>query len=198
MRLCWWMAAMPMAGAVQAAEVPPHAVMPYTAKSHPKATATWGAAALPGINRLRVAAAQKVAASKECDEVSIAELSNERSTKPAGWVVFVDCNNGKRFYLSQADVGGGEPATSVQQKAFARTPGAMAASCRAVIQGRLEFPSTYDESLLASGERRVEASGTVVTELAYTAKNRFGATLPYLGRCIFNDTGLVEVKITGR
>lgn len=185
-------------GAAHSAGAPEHVLTPYTTKSHPKVTAAWGAAALPAINRLRVAAAQKAAASKECDAVSISELSNDRSKKPNGYVVFVDCDNGKRFYLGEADVAASEAATSVQQKSFARNPAVTAQACRTAIKARLDFPSTYDESLLLSGERRIEVSGSVATELAFTAKNKFGTTLPYVGRCIFDDTGLKDVKISGR
>ncbi len=88
----------------QAAEIPPKAVAPYTADTHPKIALKWGVEALPQINALRAAAARKASASRECDRVSAAELLDLRSESPALWTVAVACANGTTFELRQSDL----------------------------------------------------------------------------------------------
>ena len=56
-----------------------HAVIPITQKGYPKLYASWGAAGVKRINELMPLAAEKAAASPECDKVDLVEISQTRS-----------------------------------------------------------------------------------------------------------------------
>ena len=92
--------------AAQAGEIPSDVVAPYTAESHPRIALKWGVEALPQINRLRMAAARRTAASRDCDRVAMAELYDLRSESPDLWTIAIDCENGRKYFLRQSDVSG--------------------------------------------------------------------------------------------
>lgn len=77
---------------------------PYTAEAYEKFFLVWGDDGMARIERTRKGAAQIAARSFECDHVELSELSQQRSVYPDTIIVFVDCTNRKRFYVSEAEV----------------------------------------------------------------------------------------------
>ena len=88
----------------QSKPVDPYSYAPYSATANPRITAKFGADALPAINVLRKAAALKIARDPTCNRVSTSELSDSRSAKPDAWVFVVDCDNGRRFFVTKAEL----------------------------------------------------------------------------------------------
>ncbi|GJE16130.1 hypothetical protein [Methylobacterium marchantiae] len=88
----------------QSKDVDPFAYAPYSAIANPRIAAKWGADALPAINLLRKDAALKIARHADCNRVSTSELSESRSAKPDNWVIVVDCDNGRRFYVTKSEI----------------------------------------------------------------------------------------------
>ncbi|GAB4571765.1 MAG: hypothetical protein Tsb008_03320 [Rhodothalassiaceae bacterium] len=76
----------------------------YTRDRYPKTFAVWGDAGVARIERLERQAVAKVSRDPRCDRVEIVALS-ERSVPPSRPVVFVDCANRHRSYVSEADIG---------------------------------------------------------------------------------------------
>lgn len=64
----------------------------------------WGDDGMARVERTRRGAAEIAARSLECDHVELSELSQQRSAYPSRIVVFVDCTNRKRFYISEDEV----------------------------------------------------------------------------------------------
>lgn len=88
----------------QSKPVDPYSYSPYSATANPRITAKFGADALPAINVLRKAAALKIARDPTCNRVSTSELSESRSAKPDAWVIVVDCDNGRRFFVTKPEL----------------------------------------------------------------------------------------------
>ena len=102
----------PAPTATHAAAVDPkQKVSPYVfdadeKKDFPKLASKLGAS-WSRLQPTREAAALHVAANPKCDFVEIAEAS-DKSTK-ANIVIFVDCRNGERMYVSESDLKAGSP-----------------------------------------------------------------------------------------
>ena len=88
----------------QSKGVDPFVYVPYSAVANPRIASKWGADALPEINLLRRDAAFKIARHPDCNRVSTSELSDSRSAKPDKWVIVVDCDNGRRFFVTKPDL----------------------------------------------------------------------------------------------
>lgn len=186
------------ATSAKAAEVDPSVYRPMERKNYPKTFAKWGAEGVKKIDRLRKDAAVFAAKSTECDKVETSELSEQRSSPPSQIVVFVDCSNGKRFYLSDADLRtAGQPA-SQESKMKSLTNEAAMEQCQSRVRSGLAFPSTMSVKWSGSNVYRAPTTGNVVATFNFDAKNALGNELPYQARCVFDDRGMHPPEISGR
>lgn len=76
----------------------------YSKESFPKLYSKWGDDGVNKIMRLERAAAYKVSESKGgCDAIHTSALSENKSSKEE-IVIYVDCNNGTRVYVSEREL----------------------------------------------------------------------------------------------
>jgi hypothetical protein len=183
---------------LSAAEVPASVYEPMQRKNYPKTFATWGVGGVKKIDSLRKQAAFKAARSPECDGVAISELSSNRSSPPDKIVIFVDCENGKRFYFDAADVLAGGVAQTQETKMKRISDDEAKAACEKSVRASLDFPSTMRLSWSGKSVYRAPTTGNIVVTFDFNAKNRLGAELPYRARCIMDDRGQHPPEITGR
>lgn len=183
------------AQAVANPKIDKHAVSPYTQKGYPKLYQQWGEKGIKEINAMLPLAAQKAAASPECDKVEIVELSGNRSVPGKNAVFFADCKNGKRFYISQSDLKSDKPARSKQSKTAGLKESEATIACENSVKARLTNPGTFQRKMLTTSFYRAP-TGNVAVEFAFVAKSDFGAELPSKARCIFTDLGLESTEIT--
>lgn len=183
-----------------AAEIDPSVYDPYTRDQYPKTFKTWGSAGVKKINKVRIAAAKKAAASAECDKVDIAELSDVRSSPKKRIVIFVDCANGKRFYISDDEVSipGDTPVQSEETKMRALPDNIAIERCEIALKSSLKFPSSYDPDWGGKGVYRAPTTGNVVVTIDFTAKNGFGNEIPQRAQCFFNSTGMTGPELSNR
>lgn len=175
------------------ASIDPGVYSPYTRESgYNKTIDRWGNAGVARIQRLREAAATTVALNPKCDGVEISELSDNRSTAPDRPVVFVDCLNGERFYLSEADVG--SSVSSEIEKGSLYSSADLIQRCTESVRARLNIPASFDQSFFSVSERQ-GTSGNRVVEFDFKAQNRLGLSLPAQARCIMTTQGQFEVTI---
>jgi len=186
------------AAPVGAAEVDPSVYRPMDRRNYPKTFAKWGADGVKTIDRLRKDAALFAAKSSECDTVDTSELSEQRSSPPNQIVVFVDCSNGKRFYLSESDLRTAGHATSQESKMKGLTNEAAMEQCKTRVRSGLAFPSTMSVKWSGSNVYRAPTTGNVVATFNFDAKNALGNELPYQARCVFDDRGMHPPEISGR
>lgn len=76
-----------------------HAIGNYTSTAYPKLFAKFGNEGLLSIQKHDEDAANIVANLSECDEVTYVGYSETKSKYPDVIASFVDCKNGKRFYV---------------------------------------------------------------------------------------------------
>lgn len=173
-----------------------HAVIPITQKSYPKLYAAWGASGIRKINSLMLPAAEKVAASSECDKVDLVEISQSRSTPGGKIVFFVDCANGKRFYIEDSDL----KSTTAVQSQTARMSGLSDSqatqSCENAIKAQLHNPLTFSRHFGTTSVYRAPTTGHVVVQFTFEAKNNLGGVLPSKARCVLTDRGIEEASIS--
>jgi hypothetical protein len=185
------------AGGASSSKIAPHAVKPFDQKNYPKLYAEWGVAGVKRINGLMPLAAQKAAASPECDKVDLVEVSSSRSSPGKKIVYFVDCVNGKRFYIEEGELQSAIPAPQSQTAKMANLSDSQAtASCEAAIKAQLENPLTFTRKLTATNIYRAPTTGNIAVEFVFESKNRLGATLPGKARCVITDRGLEDAIIS--
>jgi hypothetical protein len=177
-------------------KVAPHAVSPITQKSYPKLFAAWGAGGVKRINDLMPRAAQKAAASAECDKVDLVGLSQSRSVPGKHIVFFVDCANSKRFYIEDSDLESSSAAQSQTSKMTALSDTQATQSCEAAVKAQLHNPLTFDRKLGTTSVYRAPTTGNVVVQFTFEAKNNIGALLPSKARCVLTDRGIEEASIS--
>ena len=121
-------------------EISKYALEPYSPKDYPKTfkifKSRWD-----DINSLRVDAAKIAAKHSDCDYIELSELSTNRS-KVDEIIVFVDCRNGTRIYLSEFDIKKSSITLTEAQKAWAESDAKTA--CRKSIEHHVVNPSTLD------------------------------------------------------
>lgn len=169
------------------------AVQPYKQKDYPKFFAEWGAAGMKRVNELMPKAAEKVAASPECDSVDLVELSGNRSAPGKKVVFFVDCKNSKRFYVDEADLKSDAIPESKQAKSAKFTDTAATEACEKAVKAQLHNPLTFNRK---SASVYRAPGGNVVIEFLFEAKNNLGGVLPSKARCVATDRGLEEAVIS--
>jgi hypothetical protein len=177
-------------------KIGPYAVVPITQKGYPKLYADWGAAGVQRINALMPKAAQKAAASPECDKVDIVEISQTRSAPGKQIVFFVDCANRKRFYISDAELAAPDPARSQSAKMSALTDARATENCESAVRAQLANPLTFNRKLGTTSVYRAPTTGNVVVEFTFEAKNNVGAVLPRKARCVLTDRGIEDARIS--
>ncbi len=173
-----------------------HAVMPITQKSYPKLYAAWGAAGVKRINELMPKAAQKVAASPECDKVDLVEISQGRSTPGKKIVFFVDCANTKRFFVEDTELSTTGPAQSQAAKMSALSDAQATQTCESAIKAQLTNPMTFNRKMGTTSVYRAPTTANVVVQFNFEAKNNLGALLPSKAKCVMTDRGIEEASIS--
>ena len=173
-----------------------HAVIPITQKSYPKLYAAWGAVGVNKINSLISPAAEKAAASNECDKVDLVEVSQNRSTPGGKIVFFVDCANGKRFYIEGSDLKSAQAAQSQIAKMSGLSDSQATQTCENAIKAQLHNPLTFNRKFGATSVYRAPTTGNVVVQFTFEAKNNLGGVLPSKARCVLTDRGVEEASIS--
>ena len=154
----------------------------------------WGRAGVAKVNRLMPAAAARVAASPECDSVIAVGLSSDRGRAPNDPVFFIDCNNKRRFYVSEADLAKEEPAVSRNAQVAGVSDSGAIATCERSVRQQLNLPSSYDRDLLNTRVLRSEY-GTVNVQFTFQAKNRLGVEANLRATCFVDDRGVHPAEI---
>ncbi|WP_266030427.1 hypothetical protein [Brucella intermedia] len=170
---------------------------PYTPKAYPKTFKTWGKNVVAKIDKYRALAAREVIKNPKCDFVESSELSDNRSSPPNKIVIFVDCRNGERFYLTSNEIDKKVAPKSVEQKTASINDDVAFQQCETAVMRALKFPSSFDKAWFSSHIYRAP-QGNVVVTFDFSAKNGLGIDLPQQARCVFDDRGMHQPEITRR
>ena len=163
----------------------------YDKKSYPKLYKAWGNDGMEKVNGLIPDIALHVAKSATCDKVESVDVSDERSSpKDKLAVFFVDCTNGKRFFVSEGDLSG-DKAVAEQDKHFDKS--AAIAKCDDAIKRKLNHPATFNQHVTDTSAARNE-NGNIMIVRGFSAKNGLGIEVDYRANCIISN-GRVDLHI---
>jgi hypothetical protein len=156
----------------------------------------WGADWIRRINEAMPKAVKKAAASPECDFAEMAGIS-DRSTPRKEMVFYVDCRNGKRFYISQSDLESEAVVVSKNAQTAAISDSAAIEACEKSVKRQLNNPLTFDRDILNTSVYRAP-TGNIAVTFTFQAKNSFGGELPHRARCVIDDQGISPAEITNQ
>lgn len=175
-----------------------YAISPITRSGYPKTYAKWGRKNIKKINELLEPVALFVASSNECDRLDLVELSGNRSEPPEKIVFFADCENGKRFYVSEDDLNNKKKARSQTNKMSSVSDMDAITSCIGEVKGTLLFPSSFNHYVTSNLVYRAPTAGNVVVTFNFNENNGLGNTLPRKARCVLDDRGIHPPEISNR
>ena len=181
-----------MGSASAAAPISSSALSNYTKEQYPKAFAVWGEAGIERIKKLERIAVHKASESNKCDSVAYAGLSEKRSTPTKNAVVFADCENGERFYVSEDSI----PSDAIAQSDAALSNEKAIELCKSMVLERAKYPSTVDFEVFGASASSNKTTGNSVVTIGYKAKNDMGSIVPMNARCVLSMNGPPEVELT--
>ncbi|WP_164087156.1 hypothetical protein [Stenotrophomonas maltophilia] len=165
----------------------------YTPDGYPSTYKKYGADGVAKIRRVERAAAERITKAGRCDEIQMISLADSRSS-PAQIVVFADCANGERFYVSERELGSSVTAAPVSELAISRKDGV--SICLKKIPGLLKHPSSFDPAIFSGTSfSTFPGNGNSAVDIDFGAMNDFGAIVKHRGRCVF-PAGSVEPEVT--
>lgn len=166
----------------------------YTKATHPKIYAKWGAEGAKEIEAHQKLAADFIATSGRCDAVSIAGLSEQRSSPPSNIVVFVDCENGQRFYIGPNDLG----STPKSEAERALNKESAISICRESVRASAKFPSSVSFGAFGTAAETNKTTGGTTVYMDFESKNRIGTLIPQRATCVFPVSGKPELRVSNR
>lgn len=156
----------------------------------------WGKTWIKRINETMPLAMQKAASSPECDFAETAGIS-DRSTVRKEMIFFVDCRNGKRFFISQNDLNSNQVVVSKNAKIATIDDVTAIEACEKSVKSQLNFPLSFNRHWTATAVHRAP-SGNIAVEFIFDSKNALGAELPQKARCIIDDEGIQPAEISAQ
>lgn len=180
------------------ARIPSHVSEPYARDQYPKLYAMLSEGnAETRIQHIREGAARQAMRSGRCDRVEVSEISNNRSSK-ASLVAFVDCSNGERFYVSEAELEANHPLTANSEKTIDAAQAIDA--CVQAARSMATFPALMDPHIwTGSSYSTYRRMGSARVTLDFDATNAFGQKRPYTANCLFPAGSTTpELKIAPR
>lgn len=181
----------PKAKPVVSKPISEHAFTEYDKENYPKVYQKWGSDWIERLEAHERAAADKIANSDNaCDSISFIALSDAKSIPKQEIVVFVDCANGERFFVSDKDLNKELKSQSEQ----AISDKVALSECREMVKRDAKYPDSVDFKLLDTSVQKSKTHGNIIVTTKFTAKNDFGAELPYTAKCLFTPDGKVEFE----
>lgn len=169
-----------------------HAFTKYDKVNYPKVYKQWGNDWIAKLEAHERAAADKIANSDNaCDSIEYIGLSEEKSTPKKEIVVFIDCANGERFFVSDKDIKNDEPLKAQSEKAMSEKQALQ--QCRELVRNGAKYPDSVDFKILDTSLQTAKTLGNVIVTVGFTAKNSLGAELPVKAKCLFTPEGHAEV-----
>ena len=153
-------------------------------KGYDKTIKKHGIANIKKSNELLPKAAEIVSKNNTCDKITWVMLSDNKSTKD-NLVIITDCNNGKRFFLSEKEIAQKTIALSEYQKLEKLIPTHLA-MCETKIKNSLNYPSTYKKLISKTGWETKNYGNDIV--IGFKAKNAFNLETEYTARCMLNSS----------
>ena len=162
-------------------------------KGYDKTIARYGVSKIKRINAYMPKVVETVSRNDSCDKVVNVDVSDNRSTQKE-IVMYADCENGQRFYLTESELTTGKTAKSVSESTNRFKDADYLIHCANEAKRHVSHPSTFDYSLLNSSVYRAP-NGRVVTNLSCKAKNSYNLTIHFVAQCFYDERGLIDIEL---
>jgi hypothetical protein len=176
--------------------VDPGLFAPDDAHSDPDLFAQWGAAGIAEVNKLRKDAALAVSRNPQCGTVQVVELWRDSDYKaPKPFRVWIDCDPGGRFYVTEADL------KALMRSSFDKAKelgNSVEGICLGRTRNQLAFPSSMSANILTMTKYESPATGNWTVEFDLKAQNEAGNYLPQHARCTVTPDGVAESSLADR
>lgn len=191
----------PMSNAPSSTAVDPRAkVSPYVFEADdkmdfPKLAKKLGSS-WSRLQSVRETVALHAASNEKCDYVEVAEAS-DRSTS-SDIVIFVDCRNGERMYVSESSLGAGVANRFQSERTVSRASAIKA--CSDAAKSMTTHPELADMHVWSGSSFNANrTTGNAQVMLDFDAKNSFGVEGKFTARCIFPANGQPpEIQVSQR
>lgn len=170
-----------------------YAVSPMDQKNYPRVYQSWGVSGVKKINSLMRSAAEKAAESPQCDKVDIVAFSEGRSIPKSKIVFFVDCINGKRFYIEDTDLKNNQTAKSQNEIMGKISDDFAINSCEKEVRRNLYNPMTFKRKFGTTSVYRAPTTANIVVKFEFSAKNNLGAELPSSAQCTIDSKNIEAI-----
>lgn len=164
-----------------------------TKDEYPKAYEAWGGEWIERINDSMLPAVRAVDKKRQCDKPVMINLSEQESITQQKAVYFVDCENGRRFYININDVNEGKDIYTDDdvKRRVKREENLRLADCQITIKNSLKNPRSFDIDI-STVQHGYDASKELNTvKFRFYAQNGFGAEIANIGKCSFDKAGSV-------
>lgn len=173
-----------MSAARADAPIDKYAVSPMSKSGFPKAHALWGDAGFARINKAMDGAAVAASRSPKCNRVELVSFSDSRSSPPDKVVLFADCANGERFYLTESQALAGSASAAQSELAGSMTKQQAINLCVAAVRIDTVHPDSFKPSMFGISASSSKTTGNWSVLVPFKAKNSFGAELKQTARCV--------------
>lgn len=173
-------------------EISKDAYSNYTYDQYPRIFDTWGKDWVQKISEVEHAAARKIANdNNDCDVVDYVGLSENKSVVKQKIVVFVDCRNGERYFVSDSDIKDTQKISSQSEKAISLNTAFK--QCQVLVKNSAKYPSSLNFSILNTQGFQAQTTGNVVVTMQFDAQNDLKQMVTQKAKCIFTPDGESEI-----
>lgn len=163
----------------------------YTKDQFPKLYAEWGSKWIKKITNVEKAVVQKVANSENtCDSIEEAGISTTRSIPKKEIVIYVNCANGERFYVSEKELKEDKQILSQAQKSV--DVDEAISRCKQLIRVNETHPLSIKYGNIDT--LKAQGNGNIVVSILYDSKNDLGGELPHKVKCYIPPEGKDEIS----
>lgn len=175
------------------ARIRPYAIDTYSQAQYPKLYSQFRHK-LPEIEKLRRMAAEQVVDQNKCDYIENVQLTMDSKSNKLRF--FIDCEDGNRIYLTEADIKNKSKIVTEAEKAWDEFDAFD--ECRKQIKRRAEVPSSVDFYLVTGTHiETIKETGLVIVQTLFDAKNIYGTKIEYIAECRFEPgkQGTVQIQL---
>lgn len=170
------------------AEISAHAYSNYTYDQYPRTFDKWGEDWVRKISDVEHGAAEKIANDPNtCDIIDYVGLSDNKSIVKQKIVVFVDCRNGDRYYVSDNEVNDSRKILSQSEKAISLNTAFK--QCQVLVKKSGKYASSENFNILSTEGFQAQTTGNVVVNIQFDSQHMSQQK----AKCIFTPDGESEI-----
>jgi hypothetical protein len=154
-------------------------------------------AASPRVEALRERAVLLASTWPECDQVASSKPVEDRDGSGPHLMVLIECANGTRVYLDEAEIEASRLPVAAQPKAPRLSDADAISACEEQLRLGLPVPRSFSRNAPSTDVARIAGGDPVVT-FDFEAVNGFGFPLAQQAKCVFDARELASLRVEPR